>query len=65
MITLWFDTIDHQEWTEQMDTVEQAVSVIQYYMGTPEVGAKYAVSGDGVVTCYIEGATWEELGYGY
>ena len=65
MITLWFNTIDHQEWTEQMDTVEQAVSVIQYYMGTPEVGAGYAVSGDGIVTCYIEGATWEELGSGY
>ena len=65
MITLYFDTIDHSEWTEQMDTVEQAVSVIQYYLGTPEVGAAYAVSGDGIVTCYIEGATWKELGFGY
>jgi hypothetical protein len=65
MITLWFDTVDHQEWTEQINTVEEAVSVIQYYMGTPEVGAAYAVSGDGVVTCYIEGATWKELGFGY
>ena len=32
---------------------------------TPEVGAAYAISGDGVVKCSLEGTTWEELGYGY
>lgn len=65
MITLWFDSIDQSEWTEQVDTAEQAVSIIQWYMGTPEIGAGYAISGDGIVKCCIEGTTWKELGYGY
>jgi hypothetical protein len=65
MITLWFESVDQEEWTETVDTIEQAMSIIQWYMGTPEVGATYAVSGDGIVTCYVEGTTWEELGYGY
>lgn len=65
MITIWFESVDREEWTEQVDTAEQAVSIIQWYMGTPEVGAGYAISGDGVVKCSLEGTTWEELGYGY
>ena len=66
MITLWFESTDQSEWTEQVDTAEQAVSIIQWYMGTPEVGAAgYAISRDGIVKCYAEGTTWKELGYGY
>ena len=64
MITLWFESTDQSEWTEQVDTAEQAVSIIQWYMGIPEVGAGYALSGDGIVKCYAEGTTWKELGYG-
>jgi hypothetical protein len=64
MITLWFESTDQSEWTEQVDTAEEAVSIIQWYMGTPEVGAGYAISGDGVVKCSLEGTTWKELGYG-
>lgn len=65
MITLWFESADQSEWTEQVDTAEQAVSIIQWYMNTPEVVAGYAISGDGIVKCCIEGTTWKELGYGY
>ena len=32
MITLWFESTDQSEWTEQVDTAEQAVSIIQWYI---------------------------------
>ena len=64
MITLYFQSIDDREgWTEEFETVEEAVSHFQYQMGTTyDIGSSYAVNTYGDVTCTLEGATWKELG---
>jgi len=67
MITLYFRAIDDREgWTEEFETVEEAVSHFQYQMGRVyDIGSSYAVNTYGDVTCTVEGATWKELGLGY
>ena len=64
MITLFFRAIDDLEgWTEEFETVEEAVSHFQYQMGTCyDIGSSYAVNSFGDVTCTVDGATWKELG---
>ena len=64
MITLYFRSIDDREgWTEEFETVEEAVSHFQYQMGRVyDIGSSYAVNTYGDVTCTVDGATWKELG---
>ena len=66
MIELHFQSVDDLEgWTELAETIEDAVSIFEYHMGRMyDIGSSYAVSGDGIVTCTVEGATWKELGLG-
>ena len=64
MIQLHFRAIDNMDgWIEKCDTVEEAVSTFQYYMGNMyDRGSSYCVNAYGDVTCTLEGATWEQLG---
>jgi len=67
MITFYFESLDSPEgWTEEFETVEEAVSHFYYQMGkTYDIGTTYAVNTYGDITCTVERATWEELGLGY
>lgn len=64
MITLYFRALDDLEgWTEEFETVEEAVSHFHYQMGIRyDIGSSYAVNSFGDVTCTLDGATWKELG---
>jgi len=63
-IILYFNSVDSLEgWTEEFDTIEEAVSHFYHKMGkTYEIGSCYAVNVFGDMTCSVEGATWKEMG---
>jgi len=67
MITLYFQSVDDRDgWTEEFETVEEAVSHFQYQMGSVyDIGLSYAVNTYGDVTCTIHSDhTWKDLGLG-
>jgi hypothetical protein len=67
VITLYFQSVDDRDgWTEEFETVEEAVSHFHYQMGRVyDIGSSYAVNTYGDVTCTIHSDhTWKELGLG-
>jgi len=67
MITLYFQSVDDRDgWTEEFETVEEAVSHFLYQMGRVyDIGLSYAVNTYGDVTCTIHSDhTWKDLGLG-
>ena len=60
MITLYFSAPDGS-WTRKAETIEQARSIFSYHLGDGMIGATYAVSNDGIVTCYADGCKLTDL----
>lgn len=61
MITLYFSAPDGS-WTREAKTIEQARSIFNYHVGSGGViGSTYAVSNDGIVTCYADGCDLSDL----
>jgi|DEB0MinimDraft_4_1074332.scaffolds.fasta_scaffold07620_6 hypothetical protein len=61
MITLHFNAPDGS-WTREAETIEQARSIFDNHIGSGGViGTSYAVSKDGIVTCYADGCGLTDL----
>lgn len=50
-ITLHYRAVDG-EWTEQFSTLSEAAAHLRYQLGRFDDGGHYAVSFDGIATCY-------------
>lgn len=61
-IKVSYRSVDRCSKTRRFKTLEGAQRFAQEWVGeTPELGTSYAVSGDGIGTVTIEGATLQEL----
>jgi len=61
MITLHFTAIDG-DWEHPCENIVEAGYVFLQHLGSGFIDCSmYAVAGDGIVTCYAEGATLAEL----
>jgi hypothetical protein len=62
MITVTYVSVDNVRKRRQFKTLTGASRWAREWIGNhPEIGMGYAVSGDGVGTIYVSGATLEQL----
>jgi hypothetical protein len=61
MIKVYYSTIDGHSTAKSFHSLTEARAWAKYWVGNPEIGSSYAISGDGIGKITCSGCTLYEL----